>query len=98
MGGIIVDRRQFPWRHAKRFRQFNQPDPSYHGLVYVDRFGEAACIARARSVYQRNTGAVLAPLSAFLLLQGIETVALRSSATSRMRGSPNSCRDRRVDG
>jgi O-acetylhomoserine (thiol)-lyase len=78
MGGVIVDSGKFPWRtHAKRFRQFNQPDPSYHGLVYVDRFGEAAYIARARSVYQRNTGAVLAPLSAFLLLQGIETVALR---------------------
>jgi O-acetylhomoserine (thiol)-lyase len=78
MGGVIVDSGKFPWRtHAKRFRQFNQPDPSYHGLVYVDRFGEAAYIARARSVYQRNTGAVLSPLSAFLLLQGIETVALR---------------------
>jgi O-acetylhomoserine (thiol)-lyase len=78
MGGVIVDSGKFPWRtHAKRFRQFNQPDASYHGLVYVDRFGEAAYIARARSVYQRNTGAVLAPLSAFLLLQGIETVALR---------------------
>jgi O-acetylhomoserine (thiol)-lyase len=78
MGGIIVDSGKFPWRtHAKRFRQFNQPDPSYHGLVYVDRFGEAAYIARARSVFQRNTGAVLSPLSAFLLLQGIETVALR---------------------
>jgi O-acetylhomoserine (thiol)-lyase len=78
LGGVIVDSGKFPWRtHAKRFRQFNQPDPSYHGLVYVDRFGEAAYIARARSVYQRNTGAVLSPLSAFLLLQGIETVALR---------------------
>ena len=78
MGGIIVDSGKFPWkRHAKRFPQFNQPDASYHGLVYVDHFGDAAYIARARSVYQRNTGAVLAPLSAFLLLQGIETVALR---------------------
>ena len=78
MGGIIVDSGKFPWkRHAKRFPQFNQPDASYHGLVYVDHFGDAAYIARARSVYQRNTGAVLSPLSAFLLLQGIETVALR---------------------
>jgi O-acetylhomoserine (thiol)-lyase len=78
LGGVIVDSGRFPWRtHAKRFRQFNQPDASYHGLVYVDRFGEAAYIARARSVYQRNTGAVLSPLNAFLLLQGIETVALR---------------------
>jgi O-acetylhomoserine (thiol)-lyase len=56
---------------------FNQPDVSYHGLIYTEHFGEAAYIARCRSVYQRTTGAVLSPLSAFLLLQGIETVALR---------------------
>ena len=61
----------------QRFPMFNEPDASYHGLVYADHFGEAAYIARCRSVYQRTTGAVLAPLSAFLLLQGIETVALR---------------------
>src|SRR6202048_573277 len=74
LGGIIVDSGKFPWKqNARRFPQFNQPDASYHGLVYVDHFGEAAYIARARSVYQRNTGAVLPPLSAFLLLQGIET-------------------------
>jgi O-acetylhomoserine (thiol)-lyase len=78
MGGIIVDSGKFPWKkHARRFPMFNQPDASYHGLVYADHFGEAAYIARARSVYQRTTGAVLSPLSAFLLLQGIETVALR---------------------
>ena len=53
------------------------PTPSYHGLIYTQHFGKAAYIARCRSVYQRTTGAVLAPLSAFLLLQGIETVALR---------------------
>jgi len=56
---------------------FNQPDQSYHGLVYTEHFGASAYIARCRSVYQRTTGAVLSPLSAFLLLQGIETVALR---------------------
>ena len=56
---------------------FSQPDPSYHGLVYTDHFGKGAYIGRCRSVYQRTTGAVLSPLSAFLLLQGIETVALR---------------------
>jgi O-acetylhomoserine (thiol)-lyase len=78
MGGIIVDSGRFPWReHAQRFPMFNQPDKSYHGLIYVDRFGDSAYIARCRSVYQRTTGAVLSPLSAFLLLQGIETVALR---------------------
>jgi O-acetylhomoserine (thiol)-lyase len=78
LGGAIVDSGKFPWKkHASRFPQFTQPDPSYHGMVYTDHFGPAAYIARCRSVYQRNTGAVLAPLSAFLLLQGIETVALR---------------------
>jgi O-acetylhomoserine (thiol)-lyase len=78
LGGIIVDSGKFPWKkHADRFPMFNLPDRSYHGLVYADHFGDAAYIARCRSVYQRNTGAVLSPLSAFLLLQGIETLALR---------------------
>jgi O-acetylhomoserine (thiol)-lyase len=78
LGGIVVDSGKFPWReHRRRFPMFNEPDASYHGLVYVDHFGDAAYAARCRSVYQRTTGAVLPPLSAFLLLQGIETVALR---------------------
>jgi O-acetylhomoserine (thiol)-lyase len=78
LGGIIVDGGKFAWReHDQRFPMFNRPDASYHGLVYTERFKEAAYIARCRSVYQRTTGAVLSPLSAFLLLQGIETVALR---------------------
>ncbi len=78
MGGIIVDSGNFPWaKHAKRFPMFNEPDVSYNGLVYTDHFGPAAYIARCRSVYQRTMGSVLSPLSAFLLLQGIETVALR---------------------
>ncbi|MGU3536579.1 O-acetylhomoserine aminocarboxypropyltransferase/cysteine synthase family protein [Methylobacterium sp. A54F] len=78
LGGIIVDSGRFPWkRHAARFPQFSEPDVSYHGLVYADHFGPGAFVARARSVYQRTTGAVLPALSAFLLLQGIETVALR---------------------
>ena len=78
LGGIIVDGGTFPWKdHAQRFPMFTRPDPSYHGLVYADHFKAAAYIARCRSVYQRTTGAVLSPLSAFLLLQGIETVALR---------------------
>jgi O-acetylhomoserine (thiol)-lyase len=78
LGGIIVDSGKFPWRqHKRRFPMFNEPDASYHGLVYTDHFGAAAYAARCRSVFQRTTGAVLSPLSAFLLLQGIETVALR---------------------
>jgi len=78
LGGAIVDSGRFPWReHARRFPMFNEPDASYHGLIYTQHFGKAAYIGRCRSVYLRTTGAVLAPLSAFLLLQGIETVALR---------------------
>ena len=78
LGGAIVDSGKFPWKeHAERFPMFTRPDPSYHGLIYTEHFGDAAYIARCRSVYQRNTGAVLSPLSAFLLLQGIETLALR---------------------
>jgi O-acetylhomoserine (thiol)-lyase len=78
LGGAIVDGGRFPWKqHASRFRQFCEPDNSYHGLVYAEHFGTSAYIARCRSVYQRTTGAVLSPLNAFLLLQGIETVALR---------------------
>ena len=78
LGGAIVDSGNFPWKeHAARFPAFNQPDLSYHGLVYTDHFGRGAYLGRCRSVYQRTTGAVLSPLSSFLLLQGIETVALR---------------------
>jgi O-acetylhomoserine (thiol)-lyase len=78
LGGAIVDGGAFPWaEHAERFPLFNQPDASYHGLVYATHFGREAFIARCRSVYMRTTGAVLAPMSAFQLLQGIETVALR---------------------
>ncbi len=78
LGGAIVDSGRFPWKaHADRFAMFCTPDPSYHGMVYADHFGDGAYIARCRSVYQRTTGAVISPLSSFLLLQGIESVALR---------------------
>jgi len=78
LGGVIVDSGKFEWtQHASRFKAFTEPDESYHGMVYCSHFGRAAYIARCRSVYLRTGGAVLSPLSAFLLLQGIETVALR---------------------
>ncbi|HEX3398182.1 MAG TPA: O-acetylhomoserine aminocarboxypropyltransferase/cysteine synthase family protein [Steroidobacteraceae bacterium] len=78
LGGIIVDCGRFPWTaHAARFPMLTQPDESYHGLVYTDHYGAAAFIGRCRSVYQRVMGAVLSPMNAFLILQGIETVALR---------------------
>jgi O-acetylhomoserine (thiol)-lyase len=78
LGGIIVDAGNFAWgRHAARFPMFNKPDASYHGLVYSERFGRGAFLARCRAVHLRTTGAVLSPFNAFLLLQGIETVAVR---------------------
>jgi O-acetylhomoserine (thiol)-lyase len=78
LGGAIVDSGNFAWaKHPGRFPAFNKPDASYHGLVYAERFGRTAYIERARSVYQRTMGSVLSPFNAFLLLQGIETVALR---------------------
>jgi O-acetylhomoserine (thiol)-lyase len=78
MGGMVVDVGNFDWMASSdRFPQFTTPDKSYHGLVYAERFGRTAFVARCRSVYQRTTGAILSPMSAFLLLQGIETVALR---------------------
>ncbi len=78
LGGAIVDSGRFPWaEQPERFRTFNEPDESYHGMVYTRHFGASAYIQRARSVYQRAMGSVLSPFNAFLLLQGIETVALR---------------------
>jgi O-acetylhomoserine (thiol)-lyase len=78
LGGIIVDIGKFAWTaHAERYPQFTQADASYHGLVYTEHYGAAAFLGRCRSVYQRTVGAVLSPMNAFLLMQGIETVALR---------------------
>jgi O-acetylhomoserine (thiol)-lyase len=78
LGGVIVDGGQFPWdKHADRFPMLNQPEASYHGVVYTEAMGPAAYIARARTVPLRNTGSAISPLNAFLILQGIETLALR---------------------
>jgi O-acetylhomoserine (thiol)-lyase len=78
LGGIVVDCGNFSWtKHAARYPMFTEPDESYHGLVYTEHYGASAFIGRCRSVYQRTVGAVLSPMNAFLLLQGIETVALR---------------------
>ena len=78
LGGVIVDSGKFPWgEHKERFPVFSQPEPSYHGVVYTETFGAAAFIARARTVPLRNTGSALSPINAFLLLQGLETLALR---------------------
>jgi len=78
LGGAIIDSGKFPWReHRQRFPMFNSPEPAYHGVNYVEHFGENAYIARCRTVGLRNMGPVLSPMSAFLLLQGIETLGLR---------------------
>ena len=78
IGGAIVDSGRFPWaEHKARFRRLNEPDVSYHGVVYTEALGPAAYIGRARVVPLRNTGAALSPFNAFLILQGIETLALR---------------------
>jgi len=75
---MIVDSGKFPWaEHAERFPMLNNPEPSYHGVVYTEALGPAAFIGRARTVPLRNTGAALSPFNAFLILQGIETLPLR---------------------
>jgi O-acetylhomoserine (thiol)-lyase len=78
LGGAIIDSGKFPWaNHKTKFRRLNEPDPSYHGVVYTEALGAAAYIGRARVVPLRNTGAAISPFNAFLILQGIETLALR---------------------
>lgn len=78
VGGAIIDSGKFPWaQHKERFKRLNEPDVSYHGVVYTEAAGAAAYITRARVVPLRNTGAALSPFNAFLILQGIETVSLR---------------------
>ncbi|GAA4412821.1 O-acetylhomoserine aminocarboxypropyltransferase [Advenella faeciporci] len=78
IAGAVVDSGKFPWaEHKERFAILNEPDPAYHGVVYTDAFGPAAFIGRCRVGPLRNTGAALAPLSAFLIIQGIETLSLR---------------------
>ena len=78
IGGVIVDSGKFPWaEHKERFRRLNEPDVSYHGVVYTEALGPAAYIGRARVVPLRNMGAPLSPFNAFLILQGIETLPVR---------------------
>ena len=78
IGGIIVDSGKFPWaEHKTRFKRLNEPDVSYHGVVYTEALGSAAYIGRARVVPLRNMGAAISPFNVFLFLQGLETLALR---------------------
>ncbi|MEJ6606272.1 MAG: aminotransferase class I/II-fold pyridoxal phosphate-dependent enzyme [Burkholderiaceae bacterium] len=78
VGGCIVDSGKFPWaEHKERFKRLNEPDVSYHGVVYTEALGPAAFIGRARVVPLRNMGAAISPMNAWLILQGLETLALR---------------------
>ncbi|WP_395339276.1 O-acetylhomoserine aminocarboxypropyltransferase/cysteine synthase family protein [Ningiella sp. W23] len=78
IGGVIVDSGKFDWAaNAERFTMMTTPDPSYHGVVYTEALGPAAYIGRCRVVPLRNTGAALSPNSAFQIMQGLETLALR---------------------
>ena len=78
IGGIIVDSGKFDWvKNKDRFKVLNEPDPSYHGVVYTEALGPAAYIGRCRVVPLRNTGAALSPHNAFLCLMGLETLGLR---------------------
>jgi len=78
LGGAIIDAGRFPWtEHAERFPMFNRPEPAFHGVVYAEQFPEAPYAVRCRTVCLRNAGATLSPFGAFLLLQGLETLAVR---------------------
>ena len=77
IAGVIVDSGKFDWAASGRFKEFTEPDPSYHGLVYTQAFGPAAFIGKARVQGLRDTGAALSPFNAFLILQGIESLHLR---------------------
>ena len=86
LGGAVVDSGKFPWRrHAERFPMFNTPDPSYHGLVYVDQFGDAAYIERCRSVQQRTTGSVTVPAECLPVVAGRRDIAAPGGAPHRKR-------------
>jgi O-acetylhomoserine (thiol)-lyase len=81
LGGVIVDSGKFDWRNGK-FPELVDPDPSYHGLSYVEAFGEAAFAAKARVIAMRDLGPAMSPFNAFLILQGIETLSLRMARHS----------------
>src|ERR1019366_2013136 len=83
IGGVIVDAGKFDWKASGRFADFVNPDPSYHGLSYVEAFGPIAFILKARVQGLRDTGAAISPFSSFLLLQGLETIHLRMERHSQ---------------
>jgi O-acetylhomoserine (thiol)-lyase len=78
LGGVIVDGGEFPWaKYPEKFHMLNEPEESYHGVVYTEALGAAAYIGRARTVALRNTGSAISPMNAFMILQGMQTLPLR---------------------
>ncbi|WP_290911533.1 O-acetylhomoserine aminocarboxypropyltransferase/cysteine synthase family protein [Eubacterium sp.] len=77
LGGIIVDSGKFDWKASGKFPQIADPNPSYHGISFVDAVGPAAFVTYIRAIILRDTGATISPFNAFLLLQGTETLSLR---------------------
>lgn len=77
LGGVIVDSGKFDWVKSGKFPQLTEPDPSYHGVRFIDAAGPAAYVVRIRATILRDTGAAISPFNAFLLLQGVETLSLR---------------------
>ena len=77
LGGVIIDSGRFDWEASGKYPQLTEPDPSYHGVIFTKAAGEAAFVTRIRAVLLRDMGATIAPLHAFLFLQGIETLSLR---------------------
>ena len=77
LGGVIVDSGKFDWKASGKFPQLTEPDPSYHGVKFVDAVGPAAYVTRIRAILLRDTGSTLSPFNAFILLQGLETLSLR---------------------
>ncbi|WP_320129880.1 O-acetylhomoserine aminocarboxypropyltransferase/cysteine synthase family protein [uncultured Sphaerochaeta sp.] len=77
IGGVIIDSGKFDWKASGKFESLTKPNPSYHGICFTEAAGPAAWITKARAILLRDTGATLAPLHAFLFLQGLETLSLR---------------------
>lgn len=77
IGGVIIDAGKFDWKASGKFPQLTEPNPSYHGISFVDAAGAAAFVTRIRAILLRDTGATLSPIHAFVFLQGLETLSLR---------------------
>lgn len=77
LGGVIVDSGKFDWKASGKFPSITEPNPSYHGVSFVDAAGPAAFVTKIRAILLRDTGACISPFNAFLLLQGVETLSLR---------------------